>query len=81
MARCVRCCCCLLVLLLVALGVTAVVVFLRHRNGGGPVVPGGIDRKYAEALAVALQFFQVQKCTHARAHFTALINLCDSGGI
>ncbi|KAK1611582.1 hypothetical protein QYE76_035255 [Lolium multiflorum] len=61
MARCVRCCCCLLVLLLIALGVTAVVVFLRHRNGGGPVVPGGIDRKYAEALAVALQFFQVQK--------------------
>ncbi|XP_047074389.1 endoglucanase 18-like [Lolium rigidum] len=61
MERCVRCCCCLLVLLLVALGVTAVVVFLRHRNGGGPVVPGGIDRKYAEALAVALQFFQVQK--------------------
>ncbi|KAM0853561.1 hypothetical protein ACQ4PT_050992 [Festuca glaucescens] len=61
MARCVRCCCCLLVLLLVALGVTAVVVFLRHRNGGGPVIPGAIDRKYAEALAVALQFFQAQK--------------------
>jgi hypothetical protein len=68
MARCVRCCCCLLVLLLVALGVTAVVVFLRHRNGGGPVVPGGISPKYAEALAVALQFFQVQKCRHERAH-------------
>ncbi|CAM0909873.1 unnamed protein product [Alopecurus aequalis] len=61
MARCVRCCSCLLVLLLVALGITAVVVFLRHRNGGGPVNPGAIDPKYAEALAVALQFFQVQK--------------------
>jgi hypothetical protein len=58
-------------MLLVALGITAVVVFLRHRNGGGPVVPGDIDRKYAEALAVALQFFQVQKCMHG--HCAALI--------
>jgi hypothetical protein len=65
-------------MLLVALGITAVVVFLRHRNGGGPVVPGDIDRKYAEALAVALQFFQVQKCTHARTLRCAnRCNFCD----
>ncbi|XBI11656.1 hypothetical protein VPH35_138664 [Triticum aestivum] len=65
MARCVRGCCCVLVLLLVALGITAAVVFLRNRNGGGGggdrPVPGSVDHKYAEALAVALQFFQVQK--------------------
>lgn len=63
MAQSVRCCCWLLVLTLVALGITAAVVFVRHKNGGGGV-PGSVDPKYAEALAVALQFFQVQKCTH-----------------
>lgn len=66
-ARCcgcsVRCCCWLLVLTLVALAVTATVVFVRYRNGGQVFpLPGVPDPKYAEALAVALQFFQVQKC-------------------
>ena len=66
-ARCcgcsVRCCCWLLLLTLVALAVTATVVFIRYRNGGQVFpLPGVPDPKYAEALAVALQFFQVQKC-------------------
>nr|CAB3471433.1 unnamed protein product [Digitaria exilis] len=65
-ARCcgcsVRCCCWLLVLTLVALAVTATVVFIRYKNGGQVFpLPGVPDPKYAEALAVALQFFQVQK--------------------
>lgn len=28
-----------------------------------PGPPGAIDKKYADALAVALQFFQIQKCS------------------
>jgi hypothetical protein len=59
-----RCCCWLLVLTLVALAVTAAVVFVRYKNGGEIFpLPGVPDHKYSEALAVALQFFQVQKCT------------------
>ncbi|KAK3131278.1 hypothetical protein QOZ80_6BG0504430 [Eleusine coracana subsp. coracana] len=66
MAHCcgcsVRCCCWLLVLTLAALAVTAAVVFVRYKNGGQIFpLPGVPDRKYSEALAVALQFFQVQK--------------------
>ncbi|CAN6162715.1 unnamed protein product [Urochloa humidicola] len=65
-ARCcgcsVRCCCWLLVLTLVALAVTATVVFVRYRNGGQVFpLPGVPDAKYADALAIALKFFQVQK--------------------
>jgi hypothetical protein len=60
----VRCCCCLLVLTLLALAVTAAVVFARYKDGGNIFpIPGLPDPKYAEALAVALRFFQVQKCT------------------
>ncbi|KAL6603481.1 hypothetical protein ACP70R_043842 [Stipagrostis hirtigluma subsp. patula] len=64
MAGCcsVRCCSCLLVLTLIALSVTAAVVFVRNRNGEQVFpIPGVPDHKYADALAVALQFFQVQK--------------------
>jgi hypothetical protein len=51
------------VLTLVALAVTATVVFVRYRNGGQVFpLPGVPDPKYADALAVALKFFQVQKC-------------------
>lgn len=58
----VRCCCCLLVLTLLALAVTAAVVFARYKDGGNIFpIPGLPDPKYAEALAVALRFFQVQK--------------------
>jgi len=60
----VRCCCWLLVLTLLALAVTAAVVFARYKDGGNVFpIPGVPDPKYAEALAVALRFFQVQKCT------------------
>jgi len=33
-------------------------------DGGGPVPgpPGAIDKKYADALKLALQFFDIQKC-------------------
>lgn len=35
-------------------------------DGGGPVPgpPGAIDKKYADALKLALQFFDIQKCNH-----------------
>ena len=34
-------------------------------NEAGPVPgpPGAIDKKYADALKLALQFFDIQKCT------------------
>ncbi|KAL6873597.1 hypothetical protein ACP4OV_013679 [Aristida adscensionis] len=61
----VRCCCWLLVLTLIALAITAAVVFARNRNGGGGgspfPFPGAPNQNYGAALAVALQFFQVQK--------------------
>lgn len=35
------------------------------QGGAGPVPgpPGAIDKKYADALKLALQFFDIQKCT------------------
>lgn len=87
MANCVRCCCWLLVLMLMALAITAAVVFVRYKNGEGvfpfPGVPGAVDHKYADALAVALQFFQVQKCKelfstlHAFFFFLRLISIME----
>jgi hypothetical protein len=53
------------VLTLLALAVTAAIVFARYKDGGNVFpIPGVPDPKYAEALAVALRFFQVQKCTY-----------------
>lgn len=54
------------VLVVAALVVTAVVITIkvRHKhNGLGPVPgpPGAVTAKYADALGVALQFFDVQK--------------------
>lgn len=51
-----------------ALVVTAAVISFRkksHHNKASPVPgpPGAIDKKYAQALSFALQFFDIQKCT------------------
>src|SRR5204863_147332 len=52
-------------LMLAALAITATVVFVCNQNGGGIfLLLGASDRKHADALAVALQFFQVQKGTY-----------------
>ena len=58
----------LIVLVAVALVVTAAVVAVTKKTQHPealpvPGPPGAINQKYAEALSVALQFFQVQKCT------------------
>ncbi|XP_042429892.1 endoglucanase 24-like isoform X1 [Zingiber officinale] len=57
----------LIVLVVAALVVAAVVfaVVKKHRHRDVlpvPGPPGSLDQKYADALGVALQFFQVQKC-------------------
>jgi len=76
----VRCCCWLLVLTLLALAVTAaVVVFARYKDGGNVFpIPGVPDPKYAEALAVALRFFQVQKCTCQSMPMPSSVDLIES---
>ncbi|XP_010941260.1 endoglucanase 24 [Elaeis guineensis] len=56
----------LIVLVVAALVVTAAVVAIRKKTHHAKVLPvpgppGAITQKYADALSVALQFFQVQK--------------------
>ncbi|GKU90083.1 hypothetical protein SLEP1_g4125 [Rubroshorea leprosula] len=58
----------LLVVVILALVVGAVVYTIKrkisHSNGGAapvPGPPGAIDKKYSEALKIAMQFFDVQK--------------------
>lgn len=38
-----------------------------------PGPPGTIDKKYADALAVALQFFQIQKCSFLFSQLQSLL--------
>ncbi|KAL5985937.1 hypothetical protein ACLOJK_027927 [Asimina triloba] len=59
----------LIVLLIAGLVVTAAVITIRRKSGGSkgaaepvPGPPGAITKKYADALKIALQFFDVQKC-------------------
>ena len=56
-------------LVVAALIVVAVVIALKKRNGSsepdlGPVPgpPGAVQKKYGDALKVAMQFFDIQKC-------------------
>ena len=58
-----------LVLVVVALIAVAVVLALKKRNDNsepdlGPVPgpPGAVQKKYGDALKVAMQFFDIQKC-------------------
>ncbi|XP_020115236.1 endoglucanase 24-like [Ananas comosus] len=61
------CCGWLIVLIVAALVVTAAVVAIKKRKPHHaevlpvPGPPGAINQKYADALGIALQFFQVQK--------------------
>ena len=60
-----------LVIVILALVVGAVVYTIKkkidHANDDKaapvPGPPGAIDKKYADALKIAMQFFDVQKCT------------------
>ncbi|OVA12644.1 Glycoside hydrolase [Macleaya cordata] len=59
-------CCWLVVILIAALVVTAIVLTIRkksHHPKPSPVPgpPGSIEKKYSDALAVAMQFFDIQK--------------------
>jgi hypothetical protein len=66
------CCGWLIVALVAALVATAAMFAIMKRKSGGrhlkplpvPGPPGAIDSKYGDALGVALQFFQVQKCEY-----------------
>lgn len=57
--------------------VLAVVYTVKSRmkksdnDGAGPVPgpPGAIDKKYADALKLALQFFDIQKCKNPSSLF------------
>lgn len=58
-------------LIVLAAVILAVVYMVKSKmnksddNEAGPVPgpPGAIDKKYADALKLALQFFDIQKCT------------------
>jgi hypothetical protein len=66
------CCGWLIVALVAALVATAAMVAIMKRKSGSrhlkplpvPGPPGAIDSKYGDALGVALQLFQVQKCEY-----------------
>lgn len=58
------------VLLILAVVAAAVVITIKKKSGGGgggaepvPGPPGAITQKYSNALKLAVQFFDVQKCT------------------
>lgn len=58
-----------LVLVILALVVGAVVYTIKKKSGHSnkpapvPGPPGAIEKKYSDALKIAMQFFDVQKCT------------------
>ncbi|CAN6880258.1 unnamed protein product [Brassica oleracea] len=67
-----RCCCCswfIGIIVLIAV-VLAIVFTIRHNKSnkhpddGADIVPlpGSIDKNYADALKIAMQFFDIQKC-------------------
>lgn len=64
------CCGWFLVAVILAVVAAAIVLGLRKRfdhHGGDnaapvPGPPGAIEKKYADSLSVAMQFFDVQKC-------------------
>lgn len=47
-----------------ALVVTAVVLYLKSKqhHHSSATKPGSIDKNYAQALSISMQFFDVQKC-------------------
>ncbi|CAN6909068.1 unnamed protein product [Brassica oleracea] len=60
-SRC--CCCCWFLGIIVVIAVVLAVVFtIRHRaNHFDDIAPGSTDKKYADALKIAMQFFNIQK--------------------
>lgn len=69
-----------LIFLAVASLIAAVTVYVvkkkqEHRDVlPVPGPPGALDHKYADALGVALQFFQVQKCMSCSASDSLLLS-------
>lgn len=67
-----------LVLVLLALVVGAIVYTIKkktsHSDKPAPVPgpPGAVEKKYAEALKVAMQFFDVQKCMYRNVCYRLL---------
>ncbi|XP_051151006.1 endoglucanase 10 isoform X2 [Andrographis paniculata] len=55
----------LIVLAAIGLGIFYAVKQKQHKSGGGaapvPGPPGAVDKKYADALKIAMQFFDIQK--------------------
>ncbi|KAJ4889519.1 Endoglucanase 2 [Raphanus sativus] len=60
-SRC--CCCCWFLGIIVVIAVVLAIVFtIRHRaNRSDDIAPGSTDKKYADALKIAMQFFDIQK--------------------
>ncbi|EOA40150.1 hypothetical protein CARUB_v10008868mg [Capsella rubella] len=58
-----RCCCCswfIGIIVLIAV-ILAVIFTFRHRSNHSDDDSGSVDKKYADALKIALQFFDIQK--------------------
>lgn len=68
-----------LVIVILALVVGAVVYTLKkktsHSSKPAPVPgpPGAVEKKYAEALQTAMQFFDVQKCKFFATFFLIIL--------
>lgn len=63
-----------IVLVVAALVAAVIVISIRkrsdHSDKAAPVPgpPGAIDKKYSDALKLAMQFFDIQKCTFSFFH-------------
>lgn len=69
-----------IVLVVAAVVAVAVVLFIRkksdHSDEPAPVPgpPGAIEKKYSDALKLAVQFFDVQKCTFSFFHLVSVFH-------
>lgn len=69
-------CCGWFLVLVVALVVGLAIYFTiksKHQNSEADGEPGGVSKKYADALKIALQFFDVQKCNSSVSSFSYAI--------
>lgn len=69
-------CCGWFLVLVVALVVGLAIYFTiksKHQNLEADGAPGAVSKKYADALKIALQFFDVQKCNSSVSSFSYAI--------
>ena len=70
-----------LVLVVAAVVALAIILFIRKKSNNSdkaapvPGPPGAIEEKYSDALKLAMQFFDVQKCTFSFFHLVFVFSM------